>query len=102
MIPLVEENRKALEGLCRRHRVRCLELFGSAAGERFDPKSGDLDFLVEFHELGDDGYADAYFGMLDDLKALFHREVDLVVASTLKNPYLREGIERSETLLYSA
>ncbi len=97
MIPLIDENRRALEDMCRRHRVRRLELFGSAAGKGMESMSGDLDFLVEFHELGDGGYADAYFGMLDDLRALSHREVDLVVASTVKNPYLREGIERSMT-----
>ncbi len=33
---------------------------------------------------------------------LFHREVDPIVASTVKNPYIREGIERSRTLLDSA
>ena len=59
MISLIEEKRKALDDLCRRHRVRRLELFGSAACEEFDSKFGDSDFLVEFHELGDNDHADA-------------------------------------------
>ena len=102
MIELIEENRKALESLCRRYRVRRLELFGSAVGKSFDHESSDLDFLVEFRELRENEYADAYFGLLADLKALFHREVDLVVESAVKNPYFRESIERSRTLLYAA
>lgn len=102
MIRLIEDNRKALDNLCRRFQVRRLELFGSAAGEEFDPESSDLDFLVEFHELGDNGYADAYFGLLEELKDLFKRDVDLVVDSAVKNPYFRESIELSRTLLYAA
>lgn len=37
-----------LEELCRRFRVRRLELFGSAATERYSPENSDIDFLVEF------------------------------------------------------
>jgi hypothetical protein len=102
LIKLVEENRKALKDLCLKHRVRRLELFGSAADQGFDPESSDLDFLVEFQQLRGNEYADAYFGLLEDLKALFHREVDLVVESAVKNPYLRQSIDRSRKLLYAA
>ena len=102
MIQLIDDNHKALEDLCLRYRVRRLELFGSAAGQGFDPESSDLDFLVEFQQLRDNEYADAYFGLLEDLKALFHREVDLVVESAVKNPYLRQSIDRSRKLLYAA
>ncbi|MFQ5700696.1 MAG: nucleotidyltransferase family protein [Acidobacteriota bacterium] len=102
MIQLIADNRRALENLCLRYRVRRLELFGSATGEGFDPESSDLDFLVEFQKLRDNEYADAYFGLLEDLKALFQREVDLVVDSAVKNPYFRQGIDRSRTLLYAA
>ena len=68
-----------------------------------DPgRSTSLDFLVEFQQLRDNEYADAYFGLLEDLKALFSREVDLVVESAVKNPYLRQSIDRSRKLLYAA
>ena len=33
---------------CRRNNVRRLDLFGSAVGPNFDPRTSDLDFLVEF------------------------------------------------------
>lgn len=102
MIKLIDDNRKALEALCRRYRVLRLDIFGSAVDGRFDPGSSDLDFLVAFHELRPNEYADAYFGLLEDLKTLFQRDVDLVMDSAVKNPYFRESIERSRTLLYAA
>jgi uncharacterized protein len=98
----IEDQRVALEALCRRFQVRRLELFGSAAEGTFDPQSSDLDFIVEFDDRPANGYADTYFGLAEALKDLFHRDVDLVVLSAVKNPYLRESIERSRTLLYAA
>lgn len=102
MIPEIARQSKALESLCRRFRVRRLELFGSAATGGFNPQSSDLDFLVEFDSLRADEYADAYFGLLEGLKNIFKREVDLVMFESVKNPYLRESIQRSRTLLYAA
>ncbi len=99
---IIEENRQALEVLCKTFRVRRLDLFGSTANGRFEAETSDLDFLVEFHEIEDGGYADAYFGLLEGLKTLFRRDVDLVVISAVKNPYFRESIERSRTNLYAA
>lgn len=51
---LVEENRDRLIELCRRFRVRRIELFGSATGDHFDPDTSDLDFLVTFEEMEPD------------------------------------------------
>jgi predicted nucleotidyltransferase len=79
-----------------------LELFGSAATDRFDPKSSDLDFLVEFESASHRELADHYFGLLEELEALFQRPVDLVMTRAIKNPYFLLGIERSRTLLYAA
>ena len=102
MTSLVQDNREAVEQLCRQFRVRRLELFGSAVGETFDPKTSDLDFLVDFEDLKPEGYADTYFGLLEGLQELFKRNVDLVMISAVKNPYFLESIERSRTLLYAA
>jgi predicted nucleotidyltransferase len=99
--PLVQERLGQLRELCARHRVRRLELFGSATSSRFDPARSDLDFLVEFEELGDEGYFDAYFGLLEGLQGLFDRRVDLVMRGAVRNPYFLESIEPSRTLLYA-
>jgi predicted nucleotidyltransferase len=102
MRSLIEEKREGLERICRRHGVQRIELFGSAAGSSFDPEKSDLDFLVTFQELGFDQYADAYFGLLEDLQRLFQRPVDLVVTSAIQNPYFRQAVESTRTLIYAA
>jgi predicted nucleotidyltransferase len=96
------QHRSELEALCRRYGVRRLELFGSAAAGQDRPGQSDLDFLVEFAPVPPGGYADAYFGLLEPLEALFRRPVDLVVASAIKNPYFLEAVERTKALLYAA
>ena len=102
MIREVEERATSIESLCRRFRVRRLELFGSAASGSFNPESSDLDFLVEFEDLPPGEYAEAYFGLLEELQGMFRRNIDLVVAHSLRNPYLIESIQRSRALLYAA
>ena len=102
MISIVQSNREGIERLCRRFRVRRLELFGSAVRGQFDPETSDLDFLVDFEQLKPEEYADTYFGLLEGLRELFKRNIDLVMVSAVKNPYFLEGIERSRTLLYAA
>lgn len=92
----------ALAALCRQHRVRRLELFGSATGADFDPQSSDLDFLVEFESLSEGRYADHYFGLMEDLEMLFGRPVDLVVAHAVRNPHFLKAVNQSRELLYAA
>lgn len=98
---LIEDKRQELETLCRRYRVQRMELFGSAASQNFDPMRSDLDFLVTFQELGTNEYADTYFGLLEDLQALFKRSVDLVMPSAIQNPFFRQAIESTRTLIYA-
>ena len=102
MITTVEERADELKRLCLTYGVRRLDLFGSASTGLFDPDGSDLDFLVEFQPAAFDAYADAYFGLLEALSRLFGRPVDLVVESAIKNPYFRQSVERTRTLIYEA
>lgn len=102
MSPEVTEHAAALADLCRRYRVQRLELFGSGATGQDDPDRSDLDFLVEFEPLAEGTYADAYFGVLEGLEAMFCRPVDLVVDSAIRNRYFRESVDQTKTLLYAA
>lgn len=102
MNSLLAQNQAQLETLCRRYHVRRLELFGSAASGQYRPGQSDLDFLVEFEPFAPGAYVDAYFGLLQALEALFGQAVDLVVASAITNPYFRQSVERTKTLLYAA
>jgi len=102
VIPLFTQRQAEVEALCRRYHVRRLELFGSAASGQDRPGESDLDFLVEFNPPSPGAYADAYFGLLEALQLLFGRPVDLVVASAIKNPYFRQSVELTKTLLYAS
>jgi predicted nucleotidyltransferase len=84
---LIEGKLPEIVDLCRRYRVRKLEIFGSAANGRFVPAISDLDFLVEYEPVTDKEHADCYFGLLFALEDLFAREVDVVEAGAICNPY---------------
>jgi len=99
---LIEEKRQEFEAICRRRHVRRIELFGSATGPDFDPARSDLDFLVTFEEIPINSYADAYFGLLEDLQGLFQRNVDLVMESSIENPYFRQSVDATRILVYAA
>lgn len=96
----LQPHQEAIASLCRRFRVRRLDLFGSAAAGHADAGS-DFDFLVEFESMPT-GYADAYFGLLEGLQALLNAPVDLVVDSAIRNPYFRQSVENDRALLYAA
>lgn len=98
----IEAYRTELDRLCRRYHVRSLALFGSAAGDDFDPARSDVDLLVDFEPLPPGTHADAYFGLLESLEDLFGRPVDLVMTRAIRNPYFRQAVESSRHLIYAA
>lgn len=102
MDSLIKDHCEEIATLCRDFRVRNLELFGSAAVGPFDPNTSDVDFLVEFQDLRPGEWADTYFGLQEALEALLERPVDLVMPTTLRNPYLIHSINQSRTPLYAA
>jgi predicted nucleotidyltransferase len=102
MTELIDQHRTELAELCRRYRVKTLELFGSAAADAFDPRRSDLDFLVDFLPMLPGAHSRAYFGLWFALQDLFRRGVDLVEASAVRNPYFLKTIRPGRRLLYAA
>ena len=104
MLPVIAEKRAEIAALCRKHHVRRLDVFGSAArGTDFNPAESDFDFLVEF----DRGEPDAmtlgtYLGLKDSLDALLGRPVDLIEPGEVRNPYIKASIERSREPVFGA
>jgi predicted nucleotidyltransferase len=47
-------------------------------------------------------YADNYFSLKFALEDLLNRKIDLLEDKAIKNPYLRENIDDSKTLLYAS
>ena len=102
MIPAIDHRTNELKSLCVRYAVDRLYLFGSAATGSADPARSDLDFLVEFQSSARDSYADSYFGLLDELTTLLERPVDLIVESSIKNPYFFESVRRTRTPVFDS
>ena len=100
MTRVLEGHRPELVELCRKYRVRRLDVFGSAARGDFNEHSSDVDLLVEFDDMPHADRADAYLGFLMAVEALLRRRVDLVELGAVRN--LRRGIEESRELVYAA
>jgi uncharacterized protein len=92
--------REEIVALCRRWKVAEFSLFGSAVREDFGSHS-DVDVLVRF--LPDAGWS--LFDIVDmqeELKGVFGREVHLVEAEGLRNPYRRAEILRTREVIYES
>ncbi len=106
MNALVESKRAEIGRICRRHGVKRLDLFGSAAKGRdggFDPKGSDVDFVVSFERREPPELFDRYFGLKEDLERLFGRRVDLVMEGAVgKNPRFARSVEEDRVSLYAS
>jgi len=102
MTGVLENKRQGIVAACVRHGVVRLYAFGSALRDDFKPDESDLDLLVEFGPMEPYARVDAYFGMLEELRALLGPEIDLVMVGAVKNPYIARDIERTRQMLYAA
>jgi len=100
MIELVKQKQTELEALCRTFQVERLELFGSAATGKFNPKSSDLDFMIEFENRSAPGLLNRYLDFAEALEKLFGRHVDLVTQRSIRNPYFQKALAVTRELLY--
>ena len=102
MHALIEQHLAGIAAICKRYRIARLEVFGSGAqdGEQFSTGS-DADFLVQFATDARTGL-DEFFGAKSELEGLLGREVDLVEAGAVRNPYVLRSIDRSRELIYVA
>ena len=96
----VEIPEEALRGLCERHQIRRLALFGSVLREDFAPSS-DVDVLVEFAP----GKRIGLFGLAeieDELSNLTGRKADLHTAASLSRYFRDEVLAEAENLYVAA
>ena len=91
---------EAVKEFCRRWKVKELALFGSVLREDFGPAS-DVDVLVEFSEEARWSLFE-WVDMIEELKAIFGCEVDLVSKGGLRNPFRRREILSTRKIVYAA
>ena len=101
-LELIEKHLSEIQLICSQFNVSRLEIFGSALSESFAQKSSDIDLLVEFKPLKQGQHADTYFGLLESLKNLLGRDVDLVMTKAIRNPYFLQKINQNRKVLYAA
>ncbi|MGH7128667.1 MAG: nucleotidyltransferase family protein, partial [Planctomycetaceae bacterium] len=89
-----------IAAFCRKWKIAEFSLFGSVLREDFGPHS-DIDVLIEFSKDAEWSLYD-WIEMIDELQALFGRDVDLVERSGLRNPFRRQEILSTREVIYAA
>jgi len=84
---------------CRKWGIREFSIFGSALRSDFQPES-DVDILVEVDPSRALSAWD-WTDMIEELKSLFGREVDLVEKDAIRNPFRRREILSTSRIVYA-
>jgi len=92
--------KEKIEDFCRRWKIKEMSLFGSALREDFSPES-DIDILVSFQENARWSLFD-WVDMIEELRGITGREVDLVERESLRNPFRRRAILANKEVIYAA
>ena len=100
MNPKLSLPKEKIEEFCLRWKIVEFSLFGSVLRDDFNPDS-DVDILVSLSEDSDLDLYD-WITMIDELKYIFKREVDLVEKSTLRNPFRRKAILTNREIVYAS
>jgi predicted nucleotidyltransferase len=102
MQDFITAKREEIAALCRKHHVRRLSIFDSAARDDFDAAKSDVDIIVDFEDIEPKLYFDNKSELIDELVSLFGRKIDLLTWKSVRNPYLLHEIESSQELFYAA
>jgi hypothetical protein len=94
-----ENYRSQIERLCQRYKVKSLYSFGSVNTPSFSVES-DVDLMVEFYSIDPVEYSDNYFNLKFELEKILKRSIDLLENKAIRNPFFRESIDKSKTLIY--
>lgn len=107
MVEIVENNIPLIIELCKKHKLKSLYLFGSAADSKDFNEESDVDFLYEYDlknypdwDKGDFDIVANFFSLKEQLEEMLGRKVDLI-PNKLKNPYLINSIDKSKKLIYA-
>ena len=81
---LIEANKKKIDALCLKHKVKRLFVFGSV--------------LTDRSQIED--YFDNFFELKYGLESALRRDVDLVESQAIKNCYFQQNVEDTKKLIY--
>jgi predicted nucleotidyltransferase len=96
----IQVSQEQIEAFCSKWKIREFALFGSVLRDDFRPDS-DVDVLVEFAPDARPSLFDR-MEMIEELEAMFGRDVDLVRKELVVNPYRRKHILANHQIVYAA
>lgn len=96
----LEIHQERIKEFCQRWKIAEFSLFGSVLRDDFNPES-DVDVLISFEPDIPWSLFD-WVDMVDELKSILGRDVDLVEKSGLRNPFRRKEILAHRQVIYAA
>ncbi len=96
----IQEKLAEFTTICRLYNVKSLYAFGSSTTDIFDEKSSDIDLLIEIDENDPLEHGEKLLAIWDKLEEFFHRKVNLLTMSSIKNPILRKNLDATKILIY--
>jgi len=106
MISAIKNNIEEIGSLCKKHHVKVLYVFGSAAREKDFDENSDVDFLVTFEQLPKNTNEDIFYSadnfenLHKKLTDIIDRKIDLIQEENIKNKFLKYFINKEKQLLY--
>lgn len=100
---IADEIAKELEefkAVCAKHSVKNLYIFGSSVTDNFDINTSDIDLLVEIDDTNPIERGEKLMSLWDSFEDFFHRKVDLLTVSSIRNPFLQKSIDATKVLIY--
>ena len=98
--PKINIPKAKIEDFCKRWKIAEFSIFGSVLREDFSPKS-DIDVLISFEPDIPWSLFD-WVDMIEELRTILGRPVDLVEKSAITNPFRRHSILRTHKVIYAA
>ncbi len=96
---LIAKDPAGFQQLCETHEVALLHAFGSSVQGEFKPTS-DVDLVVDLKTTDPLRFGELMLDLWDKLEVFFGRKVDLLTMRSVKNPVMRDEIERTKLLIY--
>ena len=100
LLDFIKEKEQQFLTICKSHNVTKMYAFGSSITTDFHPSSSDIDLLVSVSIDDPADKGEALLSLWDQLETLFQRKVDLLTDDSIRNPYLKENIDRTKKLIY--
>ena len=87
-----------IKSFSKKWKIKEFAMFGSILRNDFD-KNSDIDVLLTFSQNAKISLLD-FVIMQDELKSVFHREVDIIEKNALNNPYRKKEIMNNFRVVY--